>query len=42
LNILYPIFVLSFAPHAVDEINTALDGPASAWDWRRPAVPKWF
>jgi hypothetical protein len=29
-----------FVPHSVDEINTALDGLASAWDWRRHAVPK--
>jgi hypothetical protein len=40
LNILHPIIVLLFAPHSVDEINTALDGFASAWDWRRHVVPK--
>ena len=41
LLIEYPTsdMVLSFAPHSVDEINTVLDGLASAWDWRRHAVP---
>ncbi len=40
----YPIadMVLSFAPHSVDEINTALDGFAGPWDLRRHAVPNRF